>query len=109
MPRDEEFTGEGWELLSSEVRGKAIVHQHEWDVVKAYVSNQQRTLTFIASRQRGVSLELYVRRAVLALVAYDLGADLGQLLEGGPAIWGRDRQNEANSPWVITEMGRMEP
>ena len=45
----------------------------------------------MAAEKRGISLQGYMRRALAAFVAYDLGLDMTKVLEDGPATlaWGR--------------------
>jgi hypothetical protein len=100
MPSEQgDLTGEGWELLTDAVqaqilrdRGQSAKRTTRIDRLTTRVpADGFRTLTMKAARRRGLSLEAYQRRAIAAVMVYDLDLNWWELL--------------ADEPWVTTYAG----
>ena len=72
-----------WMELVEDVVGSRPAPRY---MIQALMDERYRSLIKRAARQRGMPVSHYVRRAVLAFVAYDLDIDFIELAEHEPAI-----------------------
>lgn len=98
-PNEPPLTGDGWDRLTDAVQ-QQIIHDRGMSSAKTSVRIDRlttrvpvgfRSLTMKAARQRGLSLEAYIRRALASVMVHDLDLDWWELL--------------ADEPWVTTYAG----
>jgi hypothetical protein len=86
------FAGDGWELLedavaqATDTRAARSAGKTESLAVRLGAGN--RTLLKEAARQRGISMEGYLRRAVMAFLVADLGLDWDIVMASEPSTAG---------------------
>jgi hypothetical protein len=110
-----EFQGPGWDRLGDQIDRAATMPRNKSiriDRLTTRVPVGFRQLAMKAARRRGLSFEAYLRRAIAAVMVYDLELDWWELLADEPwvAVYGaglrevRPLGGAEYGPWHITAM-----
>lgn len=88
MSEPEVFAGDGWDLLEDAVELEALTRAGRaggrTESLAVRLIPGGRALLKEAARQRGISMESYLRRAVMAFVTADLELDWEVVMAGEP-------------------------
>lgn len=92
MSEPDVFAGDGWDLLEDAVAQVSDIRMNRsagrTESLAVRLGPAGRPLLKEAARQRGISMEGYLRRAVMAFLVADLGLDWDTVMADEPSVCG---------------------